>query len=635
MAKVDYDKLADEVMAQVGGAENVTFFTHCITRLRFNVKDKDTISLDKIKAINGVVGSQWSGDQLQIVIGQTVADVYDAVNRKYHLSDSRQEKTADADKKLTPKERVTAVLDAISGCVIPLIPMFVGGGMIKVLSMVLVLCGIIVDDSMTHTVLEFIGDAAFYFLPIAVAVMAAKKFETDTAIAILLGGVLLHPSFIAAVSEGTALSLFQIPITGASYANQVLPSILIVWVLSKVEKGLKKIVPSYLRALGVPFLSTLIMAPLALWILGPIGYIVGNYIVTGLMAFANATGFIGTGVIAALYPLMVLTGMHSILMPYIVQSFATYGYEGLVGLCIFVANFGQAAAALAVGLKSKNTDTKATGISCFTTVVLAGVTEPALYGVNLPKKRPLVASLFGNFVGGCVGGLFAVKAYAFPGGSSVFAMPCFIGPESSNIVFAFLAIIAGMVVTFVLTWILGFEDGEEQAVENTKEEDAAKTAVPETVAAPLSGEVIALSDVDDEAFASGALGKGCAIIPSVSDGRSLSPLGKVYAPFDGVASMVFDTKHALGLTSNGGAELLIHVGMDTVSLNGKGFTAHIKTGDSIKKGDLLLEFDKSVIEEANLSATTVIVVTNTDDYAEVATEKIGQIEAGEDLVSVS
>lgn len=401
-------------------------------------------------------------------------------------------------------------------------------------------------------------------------------------------------------------------------------------VFSKLEKLLKKVTPSYLRALGVPFLSTLIMAPIALWVLAPLGYIIGNYLVAGLMAFANATGFIGTGIIAALYPLLVLTGMHSILMPCFAQTFGTFGYEGIVGIGIFVANFGQAAAALAVGLKSKDPDTKTTGLSCFTTVVLAGITEPALYGVNLPKKRPLIASLGGNFVGGCIGGLFAVKAYAFPGGSSVFAMPCFIGPSPTNIVFAFVAIIAGMIVTFILTWLLGFEDAvpvTEGAANAAAPKDAlpieAKPALPQTIAAPLAGETLALDQVDDEVFATGVLGQGGAINPTDT---------KVYAPFDGSVTMVADTKHAVGLLSDGGVELLIHVGINTVGLNGKGFTVHVKDGQHIKKGDLLMEFDPSFIKEAGLSTTTMVIVSNTDDYEAVTLEASGSVKPGDGLL---
>lgn len=629
-SKVNYDVLADEIVKEVGGAENVTFFSHCITRLRFNVRDKEKISLDRIKALKGVVGSQWAGDQLQVVIGQTVADAYDAINHKYHLSGGAAETETPAGKKKTPKEMLAAVLDAVSGCVIPLIPMFVGGGMIKVLSMVLVLTGLTPSDGMTHYVLEFIGDAAFYFLPIAVAVMAAKKFETNIAIAVLLSGMLIHPSFITAVSEGMELSLFGIPITSASYASQVLPSILVVWVLSKLERLLRKVIPSYLRALGVPFLSTLIMAPVALWILAPLGYIIGNYLVTGLMTFANVTGFIGTGIIAALYPLLVLTGMHSILMPYFAQTFGEFGFEGLAGISIFIANFGQAAAALAVGLKSKDPDTKTTGISCFTTVVFAGVTEPALYGVNLPKKRPLIASLIGNFVGGCIGGIFAVKAYAFPGGSSVFAMPCFIGPNMSNLAFAFIAIIVGMVVTFILTWILGFEDAvavpAAPEVKTNASSPAETKALPSrSVAAPLTGEVLPLEQVDDEIFATGVLGLGGAVLPSET---------KVYAPFDGSVTTVADTKHALGLISSDGVELLIHVGINTVGLNGKGFITHVQEEQTFKRGDLLMEFDLSVIKEAGLSPATMVIVSNTDDYEEVVLETSGSIKAGDQMITV-
>lgn len=623
MAKKDYGMMTDGIIKCIGGKENIIFFTHCITRLRLNLKSKDGIDLNEIKKIDGVIGSQWAGDQLQIIIGQTVGDAYAVICEKYHLADVTRSKGPDEGGnpaengkkgKKTVKERIVSVLDAVAGCVIPLVPMFVGGGMIKVLSMVLSLTHLISADGTTYYILEFIGDSAFYFLPIAVAVMAAKKFETDMALAVFLGGVLIHPNFINAVNEGKILSLFGIPVTAASYANQVLPSILIVWLLSIVEKKLKKIIPSYLRALGVPFLCALIMAPISLWILAPLGYIVGNYIVTGLMAFANATGFFGMGIIAALYPLMVLTGMHSILMPYIVQSFASYGFEAIVGLGIFVANFAQAAASLAVGVKSKDPDTKTTGISCFSTVVLAGVTEPALYGINLPKRKPLIGAMVGSLAGGCLGGLLSVKTYAFPGGSSIFAIPCFIGPESTNIIFAVVSIIAGMIVSFVTTWLLGFEDVKAKtnpadSNEKTTEDRTVLQEENENIKACVSGKVIPVEEIGDGVFSEKVLGSGVGIIPENDT---------IVAPCDGeISTIMEDSRHAVGISLDNGAEILIHEGIDTVSMNGEGFEMFVKSGDKVKAGQKLIKFDPKLIQEKGLNPVCVFVVTNSDEYPDI------------------
>lgn len=278
-------------------------------------------------------------------------------------------------------------------------------------------------------------------------------------------------------------------------------------------------------------------------------------------------------------------------------------------------------------MKSKDPDTKATGLSCATTVALAGVTEPALYGINLPKKKPLIASLIGNFVGGCIGGLFAVKVFAFPGGTSVFAMPCFIGPSMSNLVFAVVAIAVSMVVTFALTWILGFED-TVPASEGTADPvppAEVKVSSPQLIAAPLTGEALPLEKVDDEVFATGVLGLGGAILPSEA---------KVYAPFDGSVTTVAETKHAIGLVSSSGVELLIHVGINTVGLNGKGFVVHVQEGQSVKQGDLLLEFDPTIIKEAGLSPATMVIVSNTDDYEAVTLEVSGSVKAGDKMITV-
>jgi beta-glucoside PTS system EIICBA component len=627
MAKNDrYQELADHILELMGGRDNINFFIHCITRLRFNLNNKELVKVDEIQKLGGVMNCQWQGDQFQIIIGQAVKDAYDLVCEVNGLNTDKKNsgEQVEASKK---KFGVNTIFDAISGCIAPIIPALIGAGMLKVICLIISMTGIISTDSSTYMILDFAGDAGFYFLPIFVGASSARKFGANMCLGMLLGAIFIHPNFIAAVAGGTSLTIFGIPVYATTYTSSIFPVMLSVWVMAHVEKFIAKKSPDVLRTLLEPLLTIVIMLPLALCVFGPIGSFVGTYVSQAIIWLYNATGFIGVAVFTAIFPLLVITGMHTALTPYLLNSLLTVGYEPiiLVGMCI--SNFNVGVAAFAVALKSKDVTTKSTAASCGITAVAAGVTEPVIFGVNVRYKTPLYASIIGNLVGGIIAGIGKVASYEITGAAGVFAFPAYLSGGLSNLLWLLVAVVAGVIVTFVLTLIMYKEPTATMAAEDTttEQKELLETVKEEIIYAPTTGKVVPLSEIKDETFANEVLGQGIAI--DTEDGN-------VYAPFSGEISTVFPTKHALGMTSATGCELLIHIGIDTVSLNGKHFESFVSDHAQVKKGDLLLKFDKEGIIADGYDPTVIIVVTNSDDYQKIDKTENTEVATGTTLMKV-
>lgn len=442
-----YDQLAERILELIGGKNNISNFVHCMTRLRFNLKDKSIANMDEIKKLSGIVGAQWSNDQLQIIIGSSVADVYKVVCEKANYSNGNNV-YENVDKK--KGFSFAAVVDGLAGSLVPILPIMIGAGMLKVIVILCELMGILTIGNPTHTVLTFAADAGFYFLPIFLGATAATKFKTNMGLGMLIGAILLHPTFISNVSENVGMSIFGLPIYAASYANSIFPVIIAVYVMSYVEKFFRKIAPEAIKVLFVPLATTLVMLPLTLCLIGPAGAFLGVYLAQAIMWLYNTVGFFGVAVLAALYPLLIVTGMHGALVPYMFQSFATFGFEPIVCTACVLSNIGQGAAAAAVSLKSKDKELKSTAASSAITAVVGGVTEPALFGINLRFKTPLYACMAGNFIGAAFAGLMKVYSYAFAGSAGIFGIAGFVGPTNMN--FIYMAI--SMVITFVSTFII-------------------------------------------------------------------------------------------------------------------------------------------------------------------------------------
>jgi PTS system beta-glucosides-specific IIC component len=495
--------------------------------------------------------------------------------------------------------------------------------MLKALLVILTTFNIMARESETYYFLNFISDAAFYFLPVMLAFTAAQKFKCNQFLAVTIAGVLLHPSFsaLAAKPEGATFLGFHVVI--GNYASSVIPIILAVWVQSYVEKMADKISHKPIKVFTKTILTILLVAPIALLILGPIGTYAGNALASALNIINTKAGWLPPLLMGTFSPLIVMTGMHYSLMPVAFAQMTSVGYVTLDLPGMLAANVAQGGAALCVALKTKNKDFKQLAASTGLTAVL-GITEPAMYGVNLKLKKPFYAVMIGGASGGLYAGLTSVKAFAFasPGLAS---LPIFIGGNGMiNLINAFITCTIAFVVSFIATWILGFEDIEEEK-EITEEKKVTPLNKKIKVMSPLKGEIVELSKVNDETFAQEMIGKGVAINPTV---------GEVTSPVDGVVSVIFPSKHAIGITSEDGVELLIHIGLDTVKLDGKHFKSFVENGDRVRIGDKLVEFDMEEIKSEGYDIITPVIVTNSNKYLDVVSTKEKNISNTDDLLTV-
>lgn len=457
MAKAErYAELASKVVEYVGGKDNIVFFTHCVTRLRFNVKDKSLVKGSDIEKIRGVMGCQWVGDQYQIIIGQSVSDAYNLIVKETGLegNGSVDEDMGDAHKK---KFSINAVFDAISGSITPIIPVFIGAGFIKIAVLLLTQFGLLTADNTAIQVLTFVGDAGFYFLPVFVGAFAAKKFGANMALGMMMGAIFIHPSFISAVTDGTALSVYGIPVYATTYSSSVVPALLTVWVMSYVEKFFAKHSPDSIRSITEPFFTLLVMLPLALCVLGPVGAFVGTYLSEAIMWLYNTTGFFGIAVLSAIFPWIVMTGMHTALAPYLVNAMATVGYDPIICTANVVANIDQGAACAAVAFKTKHDENlRSVASACAVTAIVGGVTEPGMFGVNLKLKTPMYGAMIGSFFGALVAGFGHAYLYSMIGSGGLFALPAYLGGDNPFASMAWMAtgLVIGAIVTFIATYIL-------------------------------------------------------------------------------------------------------------------------------------------------------------------------------------
>ncbi|MBY0204915.1 beta-glucoside-specific PTS transporter subunit IIABC [Paenibacillus cucumis (ex Kampfer et al. 2016)] len=618
-----HERTAAEILKLVGGEKNVDSVTHCATRLRFNLKDEKVANDEALKNVQGVVGVASSGGQYQVIIGNEVNNVYKALTQLGNFATNNDAPTV-------KKGKLTTLLDTISGIFTPILPAMIGCAMIKAVLLILKTFDLVDLDGQFNTIMTFIGDAAYYFLPMLLAWSAAVKLKANVGFALTIAGVLLHPSLGALMSAGEPVSFLGLPVTPATYTSSVIPIILAVWILSYVERFAEKYSPSVIKSILKPLIVILIMAPLTLIVLGPIGAIAGNYLASGVSFVNTHAGWLVSGIIGGAFPFLIMTGMHYSLGPVVLTAYAQTKTDSIVGPGMLVHNISQGAAALAVAMRTKNKAFKQVAYSTSITALL-GITEPALFGVNLRLKKPLIAVIVGGMVAGVYVGLFGVARSAL-GIAGIATLPAFITDHPWNLVHAAIGCVIAFVVTFIMTLILGFEDvPEDGKIQETQEKTSTNDRVAvagvseHILVAPLTGKVLELSTIKDEAFATGAMGKGVAIEPTV---------GKLASPADGVVSAIFPTSHAIGISSNDGAELLIHIGMNTVKLKGEHFKVHVKEGDTVKAGDLLIEFDTDAIASKGFDLTTPIIVTNSHDFVDVINTDKESITIGENLIKI-
>ena len=637
MAK-DYTELAQDIVAHVGGKDNITKLVHCVTRLRFSLKDEAKADTDYLMKRDGVVTVVKAGGQYQVVIGNHVPDVYETVLKVSGISG---EGSVDADDDVAEGNLFDRFIALVSGLFQPMLGTLSAAGMIKGVVAIMAALGVAKTDG-AYVVLNAAGDGLFQFLPLILAITAAKRFKMNQFTALAIGFALVYPNIAASFTgeqplytlfAGTPIespifsTFFGLPIIfpTSSYLSTVLPVIAAVWAGAKIEKGFKKIIPDVVKVFIVPFFTLLITVPLAFLVIGPVmswaSDLVGA-LFTGIYDFSPVLYGI---VLGAAWQVLVMFGLHWGLVPLAILELQKG--PGVILVATIAICFAQAGALLNIMMRTKEDKVRQLSIPAFISA-LFGVTEPAIYGITLPMRLPFIMTCISGALTGAYLAFFDVKMQVM-GGMGLFAIPSFIeAGNSMTLVHFLIAIVANFVLGFSLTQLVKIPNlfGETTSEPQNLEKKALSDKVSEQIIdSPLTGTVVALEDTPDAVFASGAMGKGVAIEPSV---------GEVVAPADGVIRLLFPTNHAIGLATDDGAELLIHVGMDTVELDGKGFTAHVVQGSKVKKGQLLLSFDIEAIKEAGYPVTTPIIVTNSADYETVETIANGQIELGQHLLDI-
>ncbi|KJD47076.1 beta-glucoside-specific PTS transporter subunit IIABC [Paenibacillus terrae] len=611
---MDRNQLSKEILKLVGGEENVEQVVHCMTRLRFNLHDNKKAEKEQLKKTDGVMGVMESGGQFQVIIGDDVANVYKSLVS--NMSKAPQSETGASNTSKKKQNPISSLFDFIAGMFTPILPAITGAGMIKGIIALLVAMNWMSDKSQTYTILAAIGDGAFYFLPIILAVSAARKLGSNMFIAAAIGASILHPTITALLASNVKVSFIGLPVTAATYASTVIPIVIAIWLASYVEKFIDKYTHASLKLIVVPTLTLLIIVPLTLIAVGPLGTIVGDGLSGGISWLFENTGPLAGLLLGGTFSLIIMTGMHYALVPIMIGSIATLGYDYMIPI-MAAANLAQAGATMGVFLKSKNAKIKTLAFSTSLTAIM-GVTEPAMYGVNMRFKKPFIAALIGGAVGGGFMGLFGTKAYVMGGLAGLPGLAMFIGP---TFLYAILGIIIAFAAATVATYLIGFEDVKEEeassigAAGDISTEEVAPSPVASLpkgekipVYSPIMGEVKPLSEVNDPAFSQEIMGRGWAIEPSE---------GRVVSPVEGTVFSIAKSGHAIGLVSDSGLEMLIHVGMDTVKLKGLHFTSHVKAGDRVKVGDLLLEFDLAEIRKAGYETITPVIVTNVAQFSEL------------------
>ena len=603
-------QLATTILKLVGGEQNIHQVAHCATRLRFNLKDDSLASIEEIKVLKRVVSVVNKGGQFQVVIGNDVIEIYNELIKLGDFQNSTPIEEND-------KSIINRVLDTISGIFFPIVPALAGAGMIKAILSLLSVMKLLSPQSSTYQFLNFMGDSCFYFLPVIIASSAAKKFKVNPFVAMSIGAIMIHPTFVSMVStakiDGTTLTLASLPVSLVNYSSSVIPIILAIWFMSYIEPLATKFTPKSLRIFMVPLFTLLIVGITTLVVIGPLGNMFGIQLGNLIHYINQYASWLVPLLVGAFTPLMVMTGMHYGLIPIGINMLATTGFDTVAGPGMMVSNIAQGGAALAVAIKSNDTDIKSLATSSGISAI-CGITEPAMYGISLRFKKPLIATMIG---GGCAGlfiGLMSVGRYAqvSPG---LFALPSYIGENGlSNMIYASIGCVIAFVVSFIVSFILGID------------EPSTLSKTDEHIKSPIEGTILALNQVNDPVFSSETLGRGIAIIPST---------GKVYAPVDGTINVFFETGHAIGLTSNKGVEILIHVGLDTVELKGKYFSPKLKQGDHVKQGDLLLDFSLEDIKNAGYDLTTPIIITNSTQYSTIESTQKQEINIDDTLLEVS
>lgn len=635
-----YNELAKNIVKNIGGKENVISLTHCITRLRFKLKDENIAKDDVLKNMQGIVTVMKSGGQYQVVIGNHVPEVYADVCELIDIDNLSGDEEAKKSGKLLDKG-----IDIVSGIFQPILGIMAACGMVKGLNALFIALGLYSDTSGGALIINAIGDGLFTFLPLFLGYTSAKKFGLKPMIGLVIGAIMCYPGIQSGAisSMGDAMytlftgtmfespvyiSFFGIPVISIDYTGTVIPVILSVYFASKCEKVFNKFVPDLVKFFFVPMLTLLVALPITFIVIGPIATFGSTIISEFVFAVRDFSPLIAGAIVGFTWQILVIFGMHWGFIPVYINNIMTNGYDNVM-MPFFACTFATSAVVLAIFFKTKDKKIKEMALPNFISGVF-GVTEPAIYGILLPLKKPFIISCITGGIGGAFYGFFNLRKFMV-GGMGIFELPAMIEPDGAmgNLIVALLGIVISMVVGFVLTMIF-YKDKEKveevmEIVEENNNEVKSNSLKKIVISSPIKGETIKLEEIEDAAFATGVLGQGLAIKPTE---------GKVVAPVSGEVTTLFPSLHAIGITSEEGVEILIHVGLDTVQLEGKGFKAHVKQGDKIVKGQELVSFDIDFIQESGYSIVTPVVVTNYNDYFEIAATESKSLELGDKAITV-
>ncbi|MFW7433003.1 beta-glucoside-specific PTS transporter subunit IIABC [Vagococcus carniphilus] len=617
-----YEKLAQDIVVNVGGKENVSGLVHCITRLRFTLKDESMAQDETLKNMDGVITVMKSSGQYQVVIGNHVPEVFEDVCKILDLENNSGE--SEPPKK---KKKIDLLIDTVSGIFQPILGIMAACGMLKGFNTLFATLHLYSETSGGYLVINAAGDALFTFLPLFLGYTAAKKFGLKPMIGLALGAAMCYPGIQgSAIAEGAKplytllngtmfaspvyVDFFGIPIISIDYTGTVIPIILTVWFASKCEKFFNRYVPDLVKFFFVPMLTLLVALPVAMIVIGPIATFASTLISEFTLMIRSFSPLLAGAIVGATWQILVIFGIHWGFIPVYINNIMTLGYDNVM-MPFFACTFATSAVVLGIYFKTKDKKLKQMAIPNFISGIF-GVTEPAIYGMLLPLKKPFIISCIAGGIGGAFYGHFNFRKFIM-GGMGIFELPNMMNPDGSmgNIIVALVGIVISMTVGFLLTVIFYKEPATQSNLDGkvTKENITETSEAEETILfSPLNGKVIPLEEVKDAAFSSGALGDGLAVLPET---------GELYSPINGTVVALFPTGHAIGLSTDSGVEILIHIGMDTVSLEGKGFETSVSVGDKVIRGQKLIDFDKDAITSAGYDIITPIVITNTQDVLSI------------------
>ena len=616
MAKQNYDQLAKEIVFLIGGEDNIVNLTHCVTRLRFKLKDETKTDENSLSKLKGVISIVKGNGQFQVVVGNAVEDIFNAIQKQYSIgeTETKEEKKSGT--------IFTRALNMMSAILNPIVIALAGAGMIKALLVILTTTlGILDTSGGTYKILAAAGNSVFYFLPLFLAYSSAKAFKCNPYIALAIVATLMEPNFTNLMSKpGDITSFLGIPVVLIGYSGSLVPAIVSILIYSKLEKILKKFIPKNIELFALSFVALLIMVPLTVIVIGPIGVYLADQVGNLVNFLSVKNGLLTGAVIGAGWTFLVMLGVQWGVVPIMINNISTYGYD-VIRPMIAAATFASAGAAFGVFLKAKNKENRAYALSATIPALLGGITEPIVYGISLKYKKPFIAQVIGGAIAGGFMGMMHTKAivYVFP---ALTTLPAFLG---ETFIYYVIGITLAFVITAVITYFLGIDEKNDIEIHEKNSSNTENEAEDIIIKSCIEGEVIELSKVKDEAFASGSIGKGVGIIPQK---------GVLYAPADGEISTVFVTGHAVGMVTDKEAEILMHIGINTVEMNGEGFIKKVKDGQKVKAGDILIEFDMEKIKRAGYNTTTMMVISNSEEYSDIGVLNLGEVKQNNDILII-